>query len=105
MQKRQVTQTVPFAAIAAFTLLFAATLSFAQEPVSPQIDSNPGVESSTGGTLDDALFQSLSGTTIPLTKYTFTGSRVLIQANLWGATPSQILSPSRSKRFSFHSSF
>jgi len=60
--------------LAAFTLLLAATLSFAQEPVSPTIDSNPDVESWTGGTIDDALSQSASGATIPMSAYVTLGS-------------------------------
>jgi hypothetical protein len=76
---------------ASFTLLLVATLSFAQAPVSPQIDSNPGVESWTGGTLDDALSQSLSGTTIPMSPYTFnstkSGNVVTYKGNLVGGNP------------------
>ena len=58
-----------FVWLAAFTLLFTATQSFAQEPVSPPAE----VESWTGGTLDDAVFQSAAGTTIPMSAYTIEG--------------------------------
>jgi hypothetical protein len=47
--------------LAAFTLLIVATRSFPQMPASPEIDANSGVESWTGGTIDDALAQSASG--------------------------------------------
>lgn len=68
----QVTRTVP---IAAFTLLFAATLSFAQEPVSPQIDSQADVESLTGATTEDAVSQCASEAAIPLSPYTFNSTK------------------------------
>jgi hypothetical protein len=87
MQKRQVTQIVPFAAIAALAALSVVTLSFAQQPASSQIDPNPAVESGIGGTIDEALSQSLSGKTIPLTKYTFTGSRGTYSGKLVGGNP------------------
>jgi hypothetical protein len=84
--------------LAAFTL-FAATRSFAQQPASPQIDSNLGVESWTGGTIDDALFQSLSGTTIPMTHYTVNSTKsgntvaykgVLVGGNPFAANPNPV---------------
>jgi hypothetical protein len=87
MQKRQVTQIAPFAAIAAFAALSVATLSFAQEPVSPQLDSNQGVGSLTEVTIDDALSQSASGATIPLSQYTFSGSRGDYKVVLVGGDP------------------
>ena len=87
MQKRQVTPIVPFVAIAALAALSVVTLSFAQEPASSQIESNSGVESGTGGTIDEAMSQSLSGKTIPMTKYTFTGSRGTYSGKLVGGNP------------------
>jgi hypothetical protein len=72
---------------AAFTLSIAVTLSFAQEPVSPQIDSNQDVESWTGGTIADALTQSASGATIPMSHYTVTGSRGAYKGVLVGGNP------------------
>ena len=84
----QVTRTVP---IAAFTLLFAATLSFAQEPVSPQIDSQPDVESLTGATTEDIVSECASRGTIPLSPYTFnstkSGTKVTYNGCLVGGDP------------------
>jgi hypothetical protein len=69
MSKAREMRLIPLAVIAAFTLLLSVTLSVAQEPVSPLTD----VESWTGGTIDDALFQSAAGTTIPMSAYTIEG--------------------------------
>jgi len=86
---------VQLAAIAAFTALSVASLSFAQEPVSPQRDATQGVESGTEVTIDDALAQSESGATIPLSRYSFSGSRgsykgVLVGGNPWNPKPATI---------------
>jgi hypothetical protein len=72
--------------LAAFTL-FAATRSFAQEPVPPQMDSNQGVESWTGGSIDDALFQSASGTTIQLSQYSVIGRGGTYKGAIVGGNP------------------
>jgi len=81
------TRIVQFAAIGAFAALSVATLSFAQEPVSPQIDSTQGVESGTEVTVDDALAQSASGATIPLSVYNFSGPRGAYTGVLVGGSP------------------
>jgi len=81
------TRIVELAAITAFAAFSVATPSFAQEPVSPQIGSNPGVESRTEATIDDALFQAKSGTTIPMTNYSFSGSRGTYKGVLVGGDP------------------
>lgn len=87
----QVTRTVPCAAIAAFTLLFAATLSVAQEPASPQIGLQPDVESLIGATTGDAASQCASEAAIPLSPYTFhstkSGSNVPYNGCLVGGRP------------------
>jgi hypothetical protein len=57
------------AAIATFMLLFAVTLSFAQEPVSPQIDSQQDVESWTEATIEDALSQCASAEPVHFQQY------------------------------------
>ena len=71
MQKLRATRIVPFTAIAAFAALSVATPSFAQADV----------------TIDDALSQSASGATIPLSKYTFSGSRGDYTGVLVGGDP------------------
>ena len=89
----QVTRTVPCAAIAAFTLLFAATLSVAQEPASPQIGLQPDVESLIGDdSTGDAASQCASETAISwLSPYTFhstkSGSNVPYNGCLVGGRP------------------
>jgi hypothetical protein len=70
--------------LAAFALL-ATTGSFAQQPVSQQIGSDR--EPWTEGTMDDALAQSASGATIPMTHYTFTGPRGTFKGVLVGGNP------------------
>jgi hypothetical protein len=72
---------------AAFTLMFTATSSFAQKPVSPPIDSNRGVERWTEGTINDALSQSAAGATIPMSHYTFNGPRGTFKGVLVGGNP------------------
>ena len=71
--------------LTAFTLLSAATGSFAQQPLSPQIGSDR--EPWTEGTVEDALAQSASGATIPMTHYTFTGPRGTFKGVLVGGDP------------------
>jgi hypothetical protein len=73
--------------LAMFLLLFAATVSFAQETVSPQRDSNRGVERWAEGTIEDALAQSAAGATIPMSHYTFTGPRGTFKGVLVGGNP------------------
>lgn len=97
MQKLQVTGMVQLAAMAAFAALSVSTQSFAQEAAASQMSGYSDVVPWTGGTQDDALTQSASGTTIPLSRYAvdfnknaniYTG--VLVGANPFGASPHSV---------------
>jgi hypothetical protein len=73
--------------LAAFTTLFAAFPSFAQESAALQTEQTAAVESWTGGTVDDALTQSASGKTIQLTQYSVQGRGGTYKGVIVGGNP------------------
>jgi hypothetical protein len=88
------TRLVRFAVIAALSV---ATRSFAQEPVPEQATMHYGVIPWTGGTIDDAVNQTESATTIPMSSFTYSASKdgssrkvVIVGSNPFGSSPHKV---------------
>src|SRR5215469_7523744 len=73
--KRVLLTRTSLAWTAALALMIAAGQSFGQQLGAPNGESPYGVVPWTEGTVDDALNQSLSGSTIPMSLYPFASTK------------------------------